>query len=793
MHWIDWTILAVPMVLVAYITWRTQRYVKSVADFLTAGRVAGRYVVAVAGGEAAMGLISIVALFQVYYLSGFAIGYWQHLIVPVTMLISLTGFAIYRYRETRSMTLAQFFELRYGKSFRIYAGILMATSGIINYGIFPAVGARFIIYFLDLPMRVDILGFGVPTLAIVMGLFLTLACVILLLGGHLTGMVTDCVQGILSYPMWTVVCVSLLIAFGWGQMSDAMLDRPPGESMLNPFDTGKLKDFNPFYIVVGMVGHVYNVLSWQGAQAYYAAALTPHEQKMGRILGTWRGGFVLLVQILVAIAAFTYMHHAAYQTQAQQTANRLDRMVIADLDAYAQQRAVRFDTELLDQARRAGVAKYPMKEGTRHNFAPDPEAAAALTSSQREVIQTFEATRKQMILAVTMVDILPVGVTGAFLAAMIFLMISTDTTYMHSWGSILIQDVLLPWRKTPFTPRAQMWLLRGAIISVAIFGFCFSLLFAQTTYIMFFFQLTGAIWLGGAGAVILGGLYWNRGTNIAAWVTLIIGSSIAVGAFFAEKNWVGTIYPFLHEGYPGVLNALATFCDTVTRWSFIDTLNWQVVQWEVGPNKMPINGIELSFINMMLCCFLYVVISLLTCREPFNMDRMLHRGKYRKEAERAGLPPIEKPRLTKAYIVGRLIGIDSQFTTGDKILSWSVFAWSMLFNFVFYIGALVWHLIDPWPESWWAGFMRVQIIILLIYGAITTVWFLIGGTWDLNRMFKRLATMERNFADDGRVIGHVNAEDLAVVRDADLMEQVAPLADTNAEPKPDADPTRSRS
>ena len=48
MHWIDWLIVLCPLALVAWIGIKTQKYVKGVSDFLSAGRVAGRYVVCVA-------------------------------------------------------------------------------------------------------------------------------------------------------------------------------------------------------------------------------------------------------------------------------------------------------------------------------------------------------------------------------------------------------------------------------------------------------------------------------------------------------------------------------------------------------------------------------------------------------------------------------------------------------------------------------------------------------------------------------------------------------------------------
>ncbi len=48
-------------------------------------------------------------------------------------------------------------------------------------------------------------------------------------------------------------------------------------------------------------------------------------------------------------------------------------------------------------------------------------------------------------------------------------------------------------------------------------------------------------------------------------------------------------------------------------------------------------------------------------------------------------------------------------------------------------------------------------------GIISTVWYSIGGVVDLRRMFKRLAAREANVLDDGRVIGHVSADDVSMV------------------------------
>ena len=58
-----------------------------------------------------------------------------------------------------------------------------------------------------------------------------------------------------------------------------------------------------------------------------------------------------------------------------------------------------------------------------------------------------------------------------------------------------------------------------------------------------------------------------------------------------------------------------------------------------------------------------------------------------------------------------------------------------------------------------------NLILVGVVGIISTIWFTIGGTWDLMRLFKRLEAKETNLHDDGRVVGHVSSEDVEMVEE----------------------------
>ncbi|MFA5865068.1 MAG: hypothetical protein WC975_10335 [Phycisphaerae bacterium] len=678
MHWIDWLIMAVPMLIVAAIGIKTQRHIKGVSDFMTGGRAAGRYLLTTSEFVAGMGLVTAVAMFEASYQSGFAYsGPWGVLLTPLFLALTLTGYLIYRYRETRVMTMAQFFEVRYSKRFRVFTGFLAASSGILNYGIFPAVGGRFFVYFCGLPEKTAILGhyypaLQVPTFAIIMFIFLSVALVLIFLGGQLTILVTDAVQAIFCYLMFAVVSITILFMFSKSQMMQVLEAHTPGKSFINPWDIDKLQDFNLWFWLIGTFGGIYAMMAWQGTQGFNASAASPHEAKMGKILATFRSGFSGIMFTVVILAAMVYLNHPNYAAGAQAVHQELAR---------------------IDNA----------------------------------------ALRTQLMVPIALAHLLPPGIKGCFCAIMLFLLVTTDVSYLHSWGSILVQDCVLPFRKKPFSPKTHIRLICLAITAVTLYAFVFSLLFYQTTYILMFFALTATIYLGGAGACIVGGLYWKKGTAAGAWGAMLTGAVLAVLGFIGDRYWT-SIHPTLLAWFPGSV--------------------WLAAHGA----KFPINGQWIWGIAMIMAIAVYVLLSLLTCRADFNLNRMLHRGQYAVDAQGNPLPRPETPPLKWRSF----IGIDPDMSLGDKRLTYFTFSWTYFWWLVGMV-ILVWNLVPAWRWTThgfaeWFFFNTYTIGIVL--GLVTTVWFTWGGIRDLRRLFVTLRTQQRNVFDDGRVVDHHNAGEI---------------------------------
>lgn len=626
----------------------TKSYMKGVADFLSGGRMAGRYLLAVAKGEQGVGAVVFVATFEVISKSGFVLTWWGWLSVPVTLIVAISGWVIYRFRETRALTLAQFFEIRYSKRFRLFTGFLGFAAGMANFGIIPIIGARFMTYFLGLPPEVHLFGWGVPTHILLMTLLLGISLALTLSGGLITLMVTNCLEGMISMVFFLIIIIFLLTMFSWEEITQVLETRPPGQSLLNPFDSMGLKDFNLWYVLMGLFGAVYRTMAWQNQGAYSTAAVTAHESRMGGIMANWKGLGNGAIITLLAVCAMTFLAHPDFASQSA--------------------------------AVQAEVAK--------------------INQSQLQ---------DQMTIPIAVTQMLPEGIKGLLCIILLMGIFGGDGTHLLSWGSLFIQDVVLPLRKKTFTPKQHIRLLRWSMVGVALFAFCFGCLFKQTEYVMMWWAVTEAIYVGGAGIAIIGGLYWKKGTSAGAWAGLLTGSGLVTGGILARQIW--------GEGFP-------------------------------------LNGIQISFFGSITACLIYAAVSLLTCRKDFDMDRMLHRGIYAVASEKRF-----ETKSKKRVMWGKIIGLDEHFTLGDKLLAGGLFGWSMLWFGVFVTGT-IWNLISPWPLAVWSQFwFVVGIGIPVFFAFVTAIWFSWGGIRDMRRLFQRLREERVDAFDNGMVVNHHNSDE----------------------------------
>jgi hypothetical protein len=145
-------------------------------------------------------------------------------------------------------------------------------------------------------------------------------------------------------------------------------------------------------------------------------------------------------------------------------------------------------------------------------------------------------------------------------------------------------------------------------------------------------------------------------------------------------------------------------------------------------------------------------------KEPFNLDRMLHRGKYNIDGENK-----EALTLTFNHIFRKILGITKDYSTGDKVIAYAVFIQSFVWGFLCaFVGVVIWNAITPWPLEWWGTyFFIVLLVIPLCLSIISVFWFGIGGVIDIFRLFRDLKDRIVNPLDNGQVEGHVSLADKA--------------------------------
>jgi len=223
---LDWGIVAVYLSISVVIGLLVRKYVRNMADFVSAGRGLGTClgIATLTGTE--MGLVTLMFSAQKGFTGGFAAFHIALAAGVVAFFVGLSGLIIYRLRALKVLTIPEFYERRFGRRTRILGGVVLAFGGILNMGLFLKVGSMFIVGVTGLSET----GWALPS---VMTALLVLVLVYTVLGGMISVVITDYIQFVVLSAGVIVISLLSANAVGWGDIFGT-IEKTMGEKGFNP-------------------------------------------------------------------------------------------------------------------------------------------------------------------------------------------------------------------------------------------------------------------------------------------------------------------------------------------------------------------------------------------------------------------------------------------------------------------------------------------------------------------------------------------------------------------------------
>jgi SSS family solute:Na+ symporter len=145
------------------------------------------------------------------------------------------------------------------------------------------------------------------------------------------------------------------------------------------------------------------------------------------------------------------------------------------------------------------------------------------------VANTLEAMPTYLATAV------PAGLMGILVAAMLAADMSTDSSYMLTWCSVIYNDILAPFRKQPWSQRKGLFWNRTIIALIGIFLLLYGLWYPLKGDLWTYLGVTGTIYLASISVLLIACCYWRRANSWGAAASIVVSAVIPVAYLVMEQ------------------------------------------------------------------------------------------------------------------------------------------------------------------------------------------------------------------------------------------------------------------
>ncbi|HKQ52896.1 MAG TPA: hypothetical protein VJT74_11040, partial [Pyrinomonadaceae bacterium] len=145
------------------------------------------------------------------------------------------------------------------------------------------------------------------------------------------------------------------------------------------------------------------------------------------------------------------------------------------------------------------------------------------------VANTLEAMPSYLSTAV------PAGLMGLLIAAMLAADMSTDSSYMLTWGSVIYNDIMAPFRKKKWSEKKGLFWNRTIIALIGVFLLLYGLWYPLKGDLWTYLGVTGTIYLASISVLLIACSYWRRANNWGAAAAIFISAVIPVTYLVIEQ------------------------------------------------------------------------------------------------------------------------------------------------------------------------------------------------------------------------------------------------------------------
>ena len=170
-----------------------------------------------------------------------------------------------------------------------------------------------------------------------------------------------------------------------------------------------------------------------------------------------------------------------------------------------------------------------------------------------------------------LMTIVPVGLMGILLAAMLAADMSTDSSYMLTWSSVIYNDILAPFRRGKnWSERTGLFVNRSLVAGIGIFLLLYGLWYPLKGDLWTYLGITGTIYLASISVILIATCYWKRANSWGAAASIIVSAGLPVAYLIMEqidgtKDLAKEIGPYYSGIATYVLSALAMVVGSLVK------------------------------------------------------------------------------------------------------------------------------------------------------------------------------------------------------------------------------------